>query len=58
MTDPRPEPTGNEYTRMVLCVDTSQLQPDQLDALVNAVLAVVEQYSPAAHVEIPLGLMH
>jgi len=56
---PRPRSPGphHGYTRFVLWVDTSKLQPDLVDELVNAVLAAAEAYSPAAHVEIPLGLV-
>lgn len=55
---PKPRPAGlhDGYTRFILWVDTSQLGPELVDELVNAVLAATEGYAPAAHVEIPLGL--
>lgn len=56
---PRPRPTGlhGGYTRFILWVDTSAMDTELTDELVNAVLAATEAYAPAAHIEIPLGLV-
>jgi hypothetical protein len=54
---PKPRKLHDGYVCLSLWVDTSAMEQHQLDALVTDVLAAVERYTPAAHVEIPLGLM-
>jgi len=55
---PRPRPAGlkDSYTRFILWVDTEAMDDAGMDAMVTAVLQAVERFTPAAHVEMPLGL--
>ena len=57
MTRPRPAGLHDGYVRFLLWVDAAAMEQHQLDAMITDVLAAVERYAPAAHVEIPLGLM-
>jgi len=55
---PSPRPAGlkDSYTRFILWVDTEAMDDAGMDAMVTAVLQAVERFTPAAHVEMPLGL--
>lgn len=57
MGRPRPAGLRDGYVRFILWVDTSAMETAAVDQMVTDLLHCTEQYAPAAHIEIPLGLV-
>lgn len=57
MTRPRPAGLADGSVRYILWVDIGAMETAAIDAMIADVLATVERYSPAAHIEVPLGLV-